>query len=84
MFPFTEILFKPGSKFSYSNPAIIFLGRIIEKLTGDDYEVYVDKNILKPLEMYRAISTRLRITCSNIARTRTTSETENGPRAGLM
>ncbi|HKP70459.1 MAG TPA: serine hydrolase domain-containing protein [Pyrinomonadaceae bacterium] len=52
MFPFTEILFKPGSKFSYSNPGIIFLGRIIEKLTGDDYEVYVDKNILRPLEMY--------------------------------
>jgi CubicO group peptidase (beta-lactamase class C family) len=52
MFPFTEILFKPGSKFSYSNPAIIFLGRIIEKLTGDDYEVYVDKNILRPLGMY--------------------------------
>ena len=54
MFPFTEILFKPGSKFSYSNPGIIFLGRIIEKLTGDDYEVYVDKNILKPLGMYRS------------------------------
>jgi CubicO group peptidase (beta-lactamase class C family) len=54
MFPFTEILFKPGSKFSYSNPAIIFLGRIIEKLTGDDYEVYIDKNILKPLEMYHS------------------------------
>ena len=52
MFPFTEILFKPGSKFRYSNPGIIFLGRIIEKLTGDDYEVYIDKNILKPLEMY--------------------------------
>lgn len=52
MFPFTQILFKPGSKFSYSNPGIIFLGRIIEKLSGDDYEVYVDKNILKPLEMY--------------------------------
>lgn len=54
MFPFTEILFKPGSKFSYSNPAIIFLGRIIEKLTGDDYEVYVDKNILRPLGMHRS------------------------------
>jgi len=52
MLPFTEILFKPGSKFSYSNPAIIFLGKIIEKLSGDDYEVYIDKNILKPLEMY--------------------------------
>jgi len=54
MFPFTEILFKPGSKFSYSNPGIIPLGRIIEKLTGDDYEVYVDKNILKPLGMHRS------------------------------
>ena len=53
MLPYTEILFKPGSKFSYSNPGIIFLGRIIETLTGDDYEVYVDKNILKPLEMTR-------------------------------
>lgn len=54
MFPFTEILFKPGSKFSYSNPGIIFLGRIIEKLSGDNYEVYIDKNILKPLEMYHS------------------------------
>jgi CubicO group peptidase (beta-lactamase class C family) len=54
MFPFTEILFKPGSKFSYSNPGIIFLGKIIEKLSGDDYEVYIDKNILKPLEMYHS------------------------------
>lgn len=51
MLPFTEILFKPGSKFSYSNPGIIFLGRIIEKLSGEDYEVYIDKNILRPLGM---------------------------------
>ncbi len=54
MMPYTEILFKPGSKFSYSNPGIIFLGRVIELLTGDDYEVYIDKNIFKPLEMYRS------------------------------
>jgi len=54
MLPYTEILFKPGSKFSYSNPAIIFLGKIIEKLSGDDYEVYIDKNIFKPLEMYHS------------------------------
>jgi CubicO group peptidase (beta-lactamase class C family) len=53
MLPYTEILYKPGSKFSYSNPGIVFLGKIIEKLSGDDYEVYIDKNILKPLEMYR-------------------------------
>ena len=54
MFPFTEIRFPPGSKFSYSNPGIIFLGRIIAKLSGEDYEVYVDKNIFKPLEMHRS------------------------------
>lgn len=54
MLPFTEILFKPGSKFSYSNLGIVFLGQIIERLTGDDYEVYVDKNILRPLEMHRS------------------------------
>ena len=54
MLPFTEILFKPGSKYSYSNLGIVFLGQIIERLTGEDYEVYVDKNILRPLEMHRS------------------------------
>ncbi len=54
MMPYTEISFKPGSKFSYSNPGIIFLGRVIELVTRDDYEVYVDKNIFKPLEMHRS------------------------------
>jgi CubicO group peptidase (beta-lactamase class C family) len=54
MMPYTEIEFAPGSKMSYSNPGIIFLGRVIETLTKDDYEVYIDKNIFKPLEMYRS------------------------------
>lgn len=54
MLPFAEILFKPGTKYSYSNLGIVFLGQIIERISGDDYEVYVDKNILKPLEMYRS------------------------------
>ena len=51
MLPYTQILFPPGSRYSYSNPGIIFLGRVIEKLSGDDFEVYVDKNILRPLGM---------------------------------
>ncbi|MCX6559504.1 MAG: serine hydrolase [Candidatus Aminicenantes bacterium] len=54
MFPYTGIEFKPGSQWSYSNPGIIFLGRVIELLTGDDYEVYIDKNILKPLKMHES------------------------------
>jgi len=51
MMPYTEVLFAPGSKYSYSNPGVVFLGRAIEVLSGDDYEVYVDKNILRPLGM---------------------------------
>ncbi len=52
MLPYTEVLFPPGSKHSYSNLGVLFLGQIIERLSGDDYEVYIDKNILKPLGMY--------------------------------
>jgi len=52
MLPYTEVEFRPGSRFSYSNPGIIYLGQVIERLTGEDYEVYVDKNILRPLGMH--------------------------------
>lgn len=51
MLPYTQLLFPPGSKYSYSNPGIVFLGRIIEELSGDDYAMYVTKNILMPLDM---------------------------------
>jgi len=54
MMPYTRIHFQPGSRFSYSNPGIVFLGRIIEKVAGDVYEAYVDKNIFRPLGMRRA------------------------------
>jgi CubicO group peptidase (beta-lactamase class C family) len=54
MMPYTEVLFRPGSRFGYSNPGVIYLGRIVELLTHDDYEVYIDKNIFKPLEMHRS------------------------------
>ena len=51
MLPYTHIAFKPGSQWSYSNLGYVFLGQIIERLSGDDFEVYIDKNILKPLGM---------------------------------
>jgi CubicO group peptidase (beta-lactamase class C family) len=58
MLPYTEILFPPGSRYRYSNPGILFLGRIIEDLSGDDYEVYINKNILMPLGMQRTFYDR--------------------------
>ena len=51
MLPYTHIAFIPGSRWSYSNLGYVFLGQIIERLSGDDFEVYIDKNILKPLDM---------------------------------
>jgi CubicO group peptidase (beta-lactamase class C family) len=52
MLPYTHIAFVPGSRWSYSNLGYVFLGQIIERISGDDFEVYIDKNILKPLLMH--------------------------------
>src|SRR5437867_11819228 len=58
MFPYTELQFKPGTQYSYSNPGIIFLGRIIQLFSGDDYEVYIAKNIFMPLGMTQSFFDR--------------------------
>lgn len=49
MMPYQELLFKPGTRYSYSNPAFIYLARVIEQLTGDPWDAYVQKNIFAPL-----------------------------------
>jgi CubicO group peptidase (beta-lactamase class C family) len=53
MMPYQELAFTPGTKFSYSNPAFIYLARVIEAVTGDPFQVYIQKNILTPLGMTR-------------------------------
>lgn len=54
MMPYQEVLFKPGSRFSYSNPGFIYLARVIEQLSGDPWETYVQKNIFDPLGLTRS------------------------------
>ncbi|MFN8573311.1 MAG: serine hydrolase domain-containing protein [Gemmatimonadaceae bacterium] len=54
MMPYQELLFKPGSRFGYSNPGYIYLARVIEQLTGDPWETYVQKNIFAPLTLDRS------------------------------
>jgi CubicO group peptidase (beta-lactamase class C family) len=54
MIPYTRINFAPGSRYTYSNPGIVFLGRTLEKVTGDVYEAYIDKNIFRLLDMRRS------------------------------
>lgn len=43
------LLFKPGTKFNYSNSNYYLLGYIIEKVTGKPYPEYLRQHILKPL-----------------------------------
>jgi CubicO group peptidase (beta-lactamase class C family) len=43
--------FKPGAKFSYSNSGYEVLGYIIERVSGETYQAFLEKNIFKPLGM---------------------------------
>jgi CubicO group peptidase (beta-lactamase class C family) len=43
--------FKPGEKWSYSNSNYILLGTIIERVSGQTYEDFLQKNIFEPLKM---------------------------------
>jgi len=54
MMPYQQLAFAPGSRFGYSNPAFIYLARVIEALTGDEWAVYVQKNIWTPLGLTRS------------------------------
>jgi CubicO group peptidase (beta-lactamase class C family) len=49
MMPYQEIRFPPGSRYGYSNPAFIYLARVIESITGDPYQSYIYKNLWIPL-----------------------------------
>jgi CubicO group peptidase (beta-lactamase class C family) len=52
--PYQQLLFEPGLRYSYSNPAFIYLARVIEKITGDPWEAYVQKNVFAPLDITRS------------------------------
>jgi CubicO group peptidase (beta-lactamase class C family) len=49
MMPWTELLFRPGERFGYSNPGIVLLARILEEASGEPWEAYVQKWIFHPL-----------------------------------
>ena len=51
MMPYTRIHFAPGSRYGYSNPAFIFLGLIIERITGDKFVSHIRQNLFDPLGM---------------------------------
>jgi len=47
-----DLSYDPGTKYCYSNFGYAVLGKVIEKVTGMDYEDYVQFAILHPLGIY--------------------------------
>ena len=48
-----QLLFSPGSQYSYSNSGYSILGRIIELVSGQDYETYLNENLFQPSGMHQ-------------------------------
>lgn len=47
-----QIRSRPGSRLSYSNLGYTLLGVVIEHVTGERYEEYLDAHLLRPLGMH--------------------------------
>jgi len=54
MMPYQELQFRPGERYSYSNPGFVYLARVVESLTGDPWDAYVQKNVFAPLDLDRS------------------------------
>lgn len=51
LFSSKPLEFEPGEKIAYSNSGYVLLGRIIEKISGQSYASFLQKNIFDPLDM---------------------------------
>lgn len=51
MFRDKPLDFQPGEKWSYSNSGYLLLGYLIEKISGESYEKFLQDNIFTPLDM---------------------------------
>lgn len=45
---------QPGSRLSYSNLGYTLLGMVIERVTGERYEQYLDAHVLTPIGMHQS------------------------------
>ncbi len=50
-FGISSLTFENGTRFKYTNYGFSLLGLIIKKISGLTYKDYIEKNILKPLQM---------------------------------
>ncbi len=46
-----SLVFQPGDKFSYTDVGYDLLGKVIENVSGQSYEAFLQQNIFEPLQM---------------------------------
>jgi D-alanyl-D-alanine carboxypeptidase len=51
LFAVDDLLFEPGTGWSYSNAGYIVLGAVIEEISGQSYEAYVREHVFNPAGM---------------------------------
>lgn len=49
LFADQPLAFQPGTKFEYSNAGYILLGLILEKITGEEYGAWLERELIRPL-----------------------------------
>lgn len=57
----------PGETWDYSNLGYVILGSIIETVSGENYEDYVEKNIFTPLEMKNTFASEKKLSAADYA-----------------
>lgn len=48
-----SLQFEPGSRFGYSNAGYVVLGLVIERVTGEPFDAYLQRNVFAPAGMTR-------------------------------
>jgi CubicO group peptidase (beta-lactamase class C family) len=54
MFQQRDTKFKPGTAYDYTNGGYLLLSEVVERVSGEKFESYVNAHVLKPLGMTRS------------------------------
>jgi len=56
MYKANGLYFTPGAQYKYSNTGYAILALVVEKISGQDYGVFLKENIFKPLKMKYSVA----------------------------